>query len=148
MTCSFHQTGDFFPGKHNTERQRNGPNSQTFVCTGTGAIDDIGQGPGLGCSVNVPLWEGLDDASFTQIFKPVIEKIMQVYQPNAVVMCCGADSIVGDRLGVWNLSLHGHAMAVDYVKSFGLPVILLGGGGYTPRNVARCVGFFLVYLGQ
>ena len=27
---------------------------------------------------------------------------------------------------------------VKYVKSFGLPTLVLGGGGYTIRNVARC----------
>ena len=53
-------------------------------------------------------------------------------------MCCGADSIVGDRLGVWNLTMRGHGSAIEYVKTFGVPVVLLGGGGYTPRNVARC----------
>ena len=89
----------------------------------------------------MPLWQGLDDASFEHVYKPVMDKIMQVFQPSAVVMCCGADSLVGDRLGVWNLTLSGHAMAVDYMKTFGVPLILLGGGGYTPRNVARCVGF-------
>jgi histone deacetylase 1/2 len=63
---------------------------------------------------------------------------MQRFQPGAVVMCCGADSITGDRLGCWNLSIKGHGAAIEFVKSFGVPVILLGGGGYTPRNVARC----------
>lgn len=29
-------------------------------------------------------------------------------------------------------------MCVEYMKSFGLPMLLLGGGGYTIRNVARC----------
>jgi hypothetical protein len=63
---------------------------------------------------------------------------MQHYQPGAVVMCCGADSIAGDRLGCWNLSVKGHADCITYVRSFGLPVLVLGGGGYTMRNVARC----------
>lgn len=27
---------------------------------------------------------------------------------------------------------------VEYVKSFNLPLLVLGGGGYTKRNVARC----------
>ena len=27
---------------------------------------------------------------------------------------------------------------MKYVKSFGLPTLVLGGGGYTIRNVARC----------
>ncbi|GBG32347.1 Histone deacetylase [Hondaea fermentalgiana] len=118
MTCSFHKYGDFFPG--------------------SGAYTDTGARNGKNYAVNFPLKDGLDDAGFESIFKPVISSIMAHFQPGAVVMCCGADSITGDRLGCWNLSLHGHGYAVEYVKSFGLPVILLGGGGYTPRNVARC----------
>ena len=49
----------------------------------------------------------------------------------------GADSLVGDRLGVWNLTLEGHAEAVRFVKSFGVPLLVLGGGGYTKTTVAR-----------
>ena len=56
----------------------------------------------------------------------------------AVVLQCGADSLTGDRLGCFNLSLEGHANCVEFVKSFGLPTLVLGGGGYTVRNVARC----------
>ena len=32
----------------------------------------------------------------------------------------------------------GHAECVKFVKGFGVPVLVLGGGGYTIRNVARC----------
>ena len=53
-------------------------------------------------------------------------------------MQCGADSLAYDRLGVFNLSSKGHAMCVEFVKSFGLPLMLLGGGGYTMKNVSRC----------
>lgn len=66
-------------------------------------------------------------------------QVMDVYQPSAVVLQCGADSLTGDRLGCFNLTLKGHAEAVKYVKSFGVPMLVLGGGGYTIRNVARCV---------
>ena len=34
--------------------------------------------------------------------------------------------------------MQGHAACIEYVRRFGKPVMLLGGGGYTPRNVARC----------
>jgi hypothetical protein len=57
---------------------------------------------------------------------------------SAVVLQCGADSLTGDRLGCFNLTLEGHGSCVEYVKSFGLPTLVLGGGGYTVRNVARC----------
>ena len=41
---------------------------------------------------------------------------MEVYQPGAVVLQCGADSLTGDRLGCFNLSLKGHAECVKFVK--------------------------------
>lgn len=63
---------------------------------------------------------------------------MEHYQPEAIVLQCGADSLSGDRLGCFNLSLKGHAQCVKFVRSFGLPTLVLGGGGYTVRNVSRC----------
>lgn len=63
---------------------------------------------------------------------------MEMYRPTAVVLQCGADSLTGDRLGCFNLTLKGHAACVEYIKSFNLPTLVLGGGGYTVRNVARC----------
>jgi len=118
MTVSFHKYGDFFPG--------------------TGDIRDIGVKAGKYYSVNVPLQEGIDDASYETVFKPVIEKVMEMYRPTAVVLQCGADSLTGDRLGCFNLTLKGHASCVEYIKSFNIPTLVLGGGGYTVRNVARC----------
>jgi hypothetical protein len=63
---------------------------------------------------------------------------METYDPTAIVLQCGADSLSGDRLGCFNLSLEGHADCVEFMKSFNRPLLLLGGGGYTVRNVARC----------
>jgi len=63
---------------------------------------------------------------------------MDVYQPEAIVMCCGADSLSGDRLGCFNLSLEGYSNCIEFLARFGVPMLLLGGGGYTMRNVARC----------
>lgn len=66
-----------------------------------------------------------------------MKHVMEWYRPSAVVLQCGADSLAGDRLGCFNLSMKGHAQAVEYMKTFNVPLILLGGGGYTIRNVAR-----------
>lgn len=68
----------------------------------------------------------------------VITKVMETYQPSAVVLQCGADSLSGDRLGCFNLTLKGHGKCVEFMKKWNLPLLLLGGGGYTIRNVARC----------
>jgi histone deacetylase 1/2 len=117
MTVSFHKYGEYFPG--------------------TGDLRDIGAGKGKYYAVNFPLRDGIDDESYDTIFQPVMTKVMEIYQPNAIVLQCGADSLTGDRLGCFNLTLKGHGKCVEFMKSFNLPLLLLGGGGYTIRNVAR-----------
>ena len=104
---------------------------------GTGALEEIGEGPGRGYSVNVPLVEGCTDDDFMFMFKPILERVMQVFSPGAIVLQCGADGLVGDRLGTFNMTVEGHAQAVELVKSYNIPTLVLGGGGYTKTNVAR-----------
>lgn len=62
---------------------------------------------------------------------------METFQPSAIVLQCGADSVTGDRLGCFNLSLRGHASCVDFVRNLHIPMLVLGGGGYTIKNVSR-----------
>jgi histone deacetylase 1/2 len=106
---------------------------------GTGDITNIGQGPrGKNYSLNIPLKDGITDQGYQELFQPIAAKIMQVYQPEVIVLQCGSDSLAGDRLGVFNLSSTCHSECVKYMKSFNLPLMLLGGGGYKIINVARC----------
>ncbi|KAF9602006.1 hypothetical protein IFM89_024744 [Coptis chinensis] len=80
---------------------------------------------------NVPLDDGIDDETYQSLFKPIVGKVMEVFRPGAVVLQCGADSLSGDRLGCFNLSIKGHAECVRYMRSFNVPLLLVGGGGYT-----------------
>ncbi|CAI9105566.1 OLC1v1004514C2 [Oldenlandia corymbosa var. corymbosa] len=122
MTVSFHKYGDlFFPG--------------------TGDVKEIGEKEGKYYAINVPLKDGIDDSSFTRLFKTIIAKVVETYLPGAIVLQCGADSLAGDRLGCFNLSSDGHAECVRFVKKFNLPLLVTGGGGYTKENVARCWAF-------
>lgn len=88
--------------------------------------------------MNFPLNEGIDDDSYRDVFRPLIDGIFQSYAPQAVVMQCGVDSVSGDRLGCFNLSVRGHGACVRHLKEKGVPLMMLGGGGYTLRNVPRC----------
>mmetsp|Transcript_18611 Transcript_18611/g.56182 ORF Transcript_18611/g.56182 Transcript_18611/m.56182 type:complete len:202 (-) Transcript_18611:339-944(-) len=94
--------------------------------------------PGKYYSVNVPLRDGINDESYQRIFVPIMQKVMEMYQPTALVLQCGADSLSGDRLGCFNLSARGHAECMRFMLAYKLPTLVLGGGGYTVRNVARC----------
>lgn len=117
MTVSFHKYGEYFPG--------------------TGELRDIGVGQGKHYAVNFPLRDGITDVTYKEVFEPVIGHVMEYYKPDAVVLQCGADSLSGDRLGCFNLSMAGHANCVEFVKKFNLPTLVVGGGGYTMRNVSR-----------
>lgn len=119
LTVSFHKYGnDFFP------------------CTG--ALSEIGTAIGKHFCLNVPLQDGIDDAAYVGLFKSVIEPCITTFRPESIVLQCGADSLGLDRLGCFNLSIAAHGECVRFVKSFNLPLLVLGGGGYTIRNVARC----------
>lgn len=123
LTVSFHKYDKetFFPG--------------TGPLSSTGPEDE--HNPGAHHTVNVPLNDGIDDFQYTELFKTVIKKCVASFQPSAIVLQCGADSLAGDRLGPFNLQVQGHGACVEFVKSLNLPLMLVGGGGYTPRNVAR-----------
>ena len=124
MCVSFHRYGitpdgfDFFPG--------------------TGSLQESGCGPGKHFSINVPLKQGISDAQYSRLFKSVTRAAINQFRPSVIVLQCGADSLGLDRLGPFSLSIQGHAACVEFVKSFQIPMIVLGGGGYTIRNVSRC----------
>ncbi|KAK8820114.1 hypothetical protein WA556_000954 [Blastocystis sp. ATCC 50177/Nand II] len=121
MTVSFHKYGNYFPG--------------------TGNVSDVGLEKGKNYAVNVPLKDGMTDEAYKYIFEPVVKKCVEVFQPGAIVLQCGADSVTGDRLGCFNMSLHGHANCVDFVRNLRIPLLVLGGGGYTIKNVSRTWAF-------
>lgn len=118
MTLSFHRYGDFFPG--------------------TGSILEVGKEEGENYSLNVPLKKGITDECYEMIFSKITETVLEVYRPGAIVIQCGADSLSYDKLGDFCLTLDGHAKCVDFIKKSGIPFVMMGGGGYTVDNVARC----------
>lgn len=70
VQVSFHKYGDyFFPG--------------------TGDVKDVGEHNGRYYSLNVPLKDGTDDNTFHRLFKPIMQKVMEHFQPGAIVMQCG-----------------------------------------------------------
>ncbi|CCC68632.1 hypothetical protein NCAS_0B05480 [Naumovozyma castellii] len=118
FTISFHKfNGEFFPG--------------------TGDFDEIGCAKGKHFAMNVPLEDGIDDDSYINLFKSIIDPLITAYKPTVIIQQCGADSLGHDRLGCFNLNIKAHGECVKFVKSFGIPMLVVGGGGYTPRNVSR-----------
>jgi histone deacetylase 1/2 len=77
----------------------------------------------------------MDDESYRNVFRPVsthtylqsylcdncskvMQHVMDWYRPGAVVLQCGADSLAGDRLGCFNLSMRGEINLEFIPRSF------------------------------
>ncbi|KAL7633788.1 UNVERIFIED_CONTAM: hypothetical protein RMT77_015743 [Armadillidium vulgare] len=118
MTVSFHQfEPGFFPG--------------------SGKLTDVGMGKGKLYSVNVPYKSGINDSQFCFLFKNIINEVMKIFVPSAIVCQCGADTLSKDPLGEANVSLEGYMNCVKLVLGLRKPLVLLGGGGYNNANAAK-----------
>jgi histone deacetylase 1/2 len=91
----------------------------------------VGEGLGKFFTVNVPLKQGMDDTGYLELFKKVMRQVMATFVPDVMVIQCGADSLSKDKLGHLNLSIRGHGECLNFMRQFGVPMVLLGGGGYT-----------------
>ncbi|PBK60771.1 Arginase/deacetylase [Armillaria solidipes] len=81
---------------------------------GTGTQEDKGRGKEKD---NVLLKDGITDESSQSIFEPVADKILEVFQCNAAQTLSRETN--------------------SYLRKENVPLILLDGGGYTVKNVAR-----------
>lgn len=127
MTISFHKYGEYFPGtgdlsvrkfKNNIEIKITALNFIYFSIVYVVFMKDIGAGRGKYYAVNIPLKDGIDDDSYKTIFEPVVSKVIETFQPSAIVLQCGADSLTGDRLGCFNLTIKGISSSLVIFNCF------------------------------
>jgi histone deacetylase HOS2 len=133
LTLSFHKFApNFFPGTG--DMSETGPRDSKYP----NAMSK--DSPGAHHGLNVPLKDGINDEQWERLFEQIAGPVIEDYDPDAIVLQCGADSLGGDRLGNFNINIRAHGFCVDFVKqrSRNRKLLIIGGGGYTPRNVARC----------
>lgn len=116
---------------------------------GTGALEEVGAGPGRGYTVNLPLPAGHGDETYAALFSDVVWPLAERYQPQLVVVSAGFDAHWADPLGGMALSLCGFAhitselIAMANALCGGKIVFVLEGGynldalAHGIRNVAH-----------
>jgi len=104
---------------------------------GTGFPDEMGEGPGRGYAVNVPLAPGTGDDVYLWTFMEVVPPLMRAYDPDVLVTQLGVDTLATDPLAGLNLTPKGFIKLVEEIKSWNRKWVALGGGGYDVMNVAR-----------
>src|SRR5215467_9099536 len=71
---------------------------------GTGAATEVGEGPGAGLTVNVPLEAGATDDDYHEVFDQMIIPVVRAFRPDLVLVSAGLDAHERDPLGGMRLT--------------------------------------------
>ncbi|MDZ4198298.1 MAG: acetoin utilization protein AcuC, partial [Kiritimatiellia bacterium] len=109
---------------------------------GTGFDNEMGEGPGRGYTLNLPLPVGTYDTAFERVFREAAWPVIEAYDPDIIVIELGMDTLAGDPLAHLHLTNNVPADIVGRIVRSGKPVLAVGGGGYqvdlTVRGWALC----------
>lgn len=87
-----------------------------------------------------PLWLDQNDQSFFWHFVSflfafsVLKEAYQAFNPKAVVLQLGADTIAGDPMCSFNMTPVGIGKCLKYVLQWQLATLILGGGEYKEKS--------------
>ncbi|HOJ29959.1 MAG TPA: acetoin utilization protein AcuC [Spirochaetota bacterium] len=104
--------------------------SGQFLFPGTGFENEIGDGPGYGYNVNIPLLKDTDDEIYLYAFEEIVPPLLQSFKPDIVCIQVGGDSHKDDPLAHLNLTSNGYEKVLTLIKQYSGKVLGTGGGGY------------------
>jgi len=80
------------------------------IYPGTGFANQIGEGPGKGFTVNVPLPQRAGDRSYRLVFEAIVEPLVREFKPQIIVRNGGSDPHFSDQLTELGLTVNGFRM--------------------------------------
>jgi len=109
--------------------------SGLYLFPGTGFIDEMGAGLGLGSSINIPMPMYAGDEEYRRAFEEIVPPLFDWFAPQAVVAQLGVDTHYTDPLTTLNMTLTGYTYLVQRIIDLtaqyaGGRLLALGGGGY------------------
>lgn len=100
----------------------------------TGKLEDRAGGNAR----NLPVPRKMNDSEFEFLMAEAVLPLARRFEPQALVVTCGADPLLGDPLSSLELSNSCLWDAVMALTDIAPASVVLGGGGYNPWTVARC----------
>src|SRR5262252_6882424 len=76
---------------------------------GTGAVEEVGVGPGEGFTVNLPMASGSNDVDYEHVFDRVALPILRQYSPDLILVSAGFDAHQRDPLATMRATEAGFA---------------------------------------
>ncbi|WP_333817346.1 acetoin utilization protein AcuC [Tabrizicola sp.] len=90
-----------------------------------------------GSAFNLPVPKGYNDSEARAVLHGLILPRVAELRPEALVLQCGADSLMEDPLSRLALSNRAYLEAIRALLPLAPRVLVLGGGGYNPWSVGR-----------
>jgi acetoin utilization deacetylase AcuC-like enzyme len=115
---------------------------QQNLFPGTGAINEVGSGAGVGTTINIPLPGGCGDAQYRALFDAVITPAAERYQPELILISVGHDAHWTDPLAGMRLTLAGYAQLAAHMIDLanglcGGRIVFVMEGGYNLDALAH-----------
>lgn len=111
--------------------------SGQYLFPGTGFVNEVGVGKGLGFSVNLPLYPYTGDDIYLEAFHEIAPPLLRAFAPDVLVTQLGIDTYHSDPLTHLQITTRGYVEAVEELSRMEVPWLALGGGGYDLMAVAR-----------
>jgi len=107
-----------------------------------GHANERGEGPGLGCNLNLPLPRGSCDPEFLEALEAALARV-RAHAPDALVVALGLDASEADPFGGLAVTTDGFARIAERIAGLGLPSLLVQEGGYLSDQLGANLAAFL-----
>ena len=111
---------------------------------GTGEFREMGEGPGLGYTLNFPLHAGTGDSFYTRVYREIVGPILIEFNPELILVSAGYDAHQDDPLGGMLLSFDGFEALSSILNDVSSRVadgrlLYVLEGGYNLAVLSDCV---------
>ncbi len=108
----------------------------------SGFAEEVGEGPGEGHNLNLPLAETVDADQHRAALARALARV-RAHDPRFLVVCLGFDTARHDPTGTWPLGARDFERGGRLIGRLGLPTLVVQEGGYRTRSLgALARGFF------
>ncbi len=118
---------------------------------GTGHYLEVGQGPGEGYTINVPLGRGFGDGDYVSLFQQLLQPVAMAFNPDLILVAAGFDIHKKDPMGKMKVTETGFAALTRILMNLAevccqSRLVLVLEGGYHVKALTTSVRAVLAEL--
>jgi acetoin utilization deacetylase AcuC-like enzyme len=116
---------------------------QEYWYPGTGAVEEVGAGPGEGFTVNVPLPAEVGDGGYEDVWTEIVLPLLAAFNPDMLIISAGYDAHRADPLGGMVVTTDGFgrlaSLLDEAARARQIPALAVLEGGYDLQALGASV---------